>query len=181
MKQKLFKVKHDFRVFFIMLGVLFFQNSFAYYAEDEEENNPEEMQFIIVWDNDGGCISFPLSEYPRFDYNIKDSVVNCVTNLQKIDIPLNNIYKYTLDNVPDVPTSIKPSDVSKHKVIYKSNVIYINNTKAGSNVSIFTIDGILISQYKTDADGHLEIHIGSWTSGFFVLNVNNVSYKIYKK
>ena len=171
-----FKIGRACKLMLVMLGVFFVSHS----AVSADTAGPEDMKYIIVWDNDGGRISFPLEENPTFKYKIDESVVSCITTSNTIDLPLNDVRKYTLDTQPVTPTSIEDAE-SEGRMSYKSDRIYLSNFKAYTVAGIYTADGTMVGSYKADAEGSLTIPMGNWTSGVYVVKVNNVSYKIYKK
>ena len=176
-KPQTFKFSRVCKLMLMMLGVFFISHS----AARAETAEPENMKYIIVWDNDGGRISFPLEENPSFKYNFADSLVSCVTTSNTIDLPLKDVRKYTLDTQPVTPTSIDKAAADDGKMSYESGKIYLSNFKANTIASVYTADGSAVANYKADAEGSLTIPMDNWISGVYVVKVNNVSYKIYKK
>ena len=161
----------------IMLGVFFISST----AVSAKTAGAEEMKYIIVWDKDGGCISFPLEENPCFKYNFTDSLVSCITTSNTIDLPLKDVCKYTLDTQPVTPTSIEEAADNDGKMSYKADRIYLSNFKAYTVAGVYTADGAVVANYKADAEGNLTIPMDNWISGVYIVKVNNVSYKILKK
>ena len=139
------------------------------------------MKYIVVWDNDGGCVSFALEENPRFEYDVDAMLVNCITSKQRVDIPLNEIHKYILDVNPGIPASIDEAVSEENKMSYGGDVIFLNDFTPDTDVLVFTEDGVITARYKTDVNGCLVISTEGWTSGVHVIKANKVSYKIYKK
>ena len=161
----------------IILGLFFTSYSVA----DAKTAEPEQMKYIIVWDNDGGCISFPLDENPCFKYNFTDSLVSCISESNTIDLPLKDVCKYTLDTQPVTPTSIEDAAGDEGRMSYKADRIYLSNFKAYTVANVYTVDGAVVAEYKADAAGNLTIPMDNWVSGVYIVKVNNVSYKIFKK
>lgn len=169
-------------IIIVMLGIFFIPHSNASAKiNNGEPEKTKELKYIIVWDNDGGCISFPLEEMPRFEYNFEDSLVRCVTTSQMVDIPLKDVHKYTLDTGSGLPTSIDDVTPSEGRLVYDDSNIRLVNFKPGSQAVVYTADGALLSSFKINKEGCLSIMTNAWKAGVYVLNVNNVSYKIYKK
>ena len=139
------------------------------------------MKYIIVWDNEGGCMSFPLDEYPHFEYDRDASLVNCITSRQQIDIPMNDIHKYTVDTHPGIPADIEEIETDEGNMSYGGDGIYLKDFASGTNVIVCTVDGNVTNRYRTDGDGCVTIPMNSWTPGVYIIKVNGVSYKIYKK
>ena len=175
-KQQTLKLSRVCRLVLMMLGVFFISHS----AASADTAGPEDMKYIIVWDNDGGRISFPLEENPTFKYKIDESIVSCITTSNTIDLPLKDVRKYTLDTQPVTPTSIEDAE-SEGRMSYQADRIYLSNFNAYTVAGVYTADGAMVGSYKADAEGSLTIPMGNWTSGVYIVKVNNVSYKIYKK
>ena len=176
-KTQSFKLNRVFRLMLVMLVVFFV----SYSAARAETTEPEPLKYIIVWDNDGGRISFPLEENPSFKYNFTDSLVSCITSSNTIDLPLKDVRKYTLDSQPVTPTSIDKADCADGKMSYEADRIYLSNFRANTVAGVYTADGALMADYKADAAGNLTIPMYNWMPGVYIVKVNNVSYKIYKK
>ena len=175
--QRTFKISQVCKLVLIMLGAFLAFPS----VTNAQTAETEEMKYIIVWDNEGGCISFPLEEKPVFKYNMDESTVSCITTSNTIDLPINDVCKYTLDTKPAPPSSIENETTGEGGMSYASDIIYLSNFKAHTTAYVYTAYGSLIGSYKADAEGNLSISMGNWTSGIYIVKVNNVSYKICKK
>lgn len=173
----MFKISRACNFMIVMIGMLFVSHTSAI-AQTERT---EDIKYIIVWDNNDGCVSFPLEEKPIFKYNIEESLVSCITTNNTIDIPLQNVHKYTLDNKPAVPTSIEETAGKEGKMSFATDMIYLRGFKAYTKVGVYTADGVLTDSRKADAQGCLAISMGNWTHGVYIIKVNNVTYKIYNK
>lgn len=181
MKITQFNFLHVGRTVLLMLGALFFINVSASSRAAGEESPDPDLLFVNVWDNDGGCVSYPLTEYPRFEYNYEDSVIHCITTLQDIEFPMVSIHKYTLDDTPGLPTAIGDAYGTDGRVSYSADNIYLSGFEAGADVWLYSSDGMLISHHNTDAAGSLSIPMSSLAQGVYIIKAHNVSYKISKK
>ena len=180
MKKLSFNLLHA-RTFLFMLGALFFISvSASPRAEGEEAVDPD-ILFVNVWDNDGGCLSYPLTEYPRLEYNYGDSLILCITASEELEFPMGSVHKYTLDDTPGLPTEIGSIQGSGSKVSYSADNIYISGFEAGADISLYSVDGLLISHYNADASGNLTIPTGSLAQGIYIIKAHNVTYKISRK
>ena len=176
MKQKALNIKDVLAASVVMLATLFFSLP----LHSQEPDNAE-MKYVVVWDNEGGCISFPLEEKPRFDYDLPSSLVNCITTKQKISIPFREIHKYTLDVNPGIPSSVDNAFNEQGEIKRIAGLINLRNFKPGTEVFVCTVDGVVTARYNTDAAGSLDIDTGKWQQGLYIINVNKVLYKVYKK
>ena len=174
-KQTLLKISSCNKL--LLLLVMLFGMHMNTYSKTASE---DEMNYIIVWDRDGGSISFALEEKPCFKYCFDISVVKCETTKQTIEIPIDDVYKYTLSSEPEIPTLINETSV-EGKMTYGADMIYLSKFAPTSKVYLYTIDGVTIANYAIDADGNLVISTASLAAGVYIIKVNNISCKIIKK
>ena len=59
--------------------------------------------------------------------------------------------------------------------------IVFRNLKAGSNISIYAVNGIQMMNETIANDGEYTFQLSNLTQGVYVVNVNGKTYKIVKK
>ena len=175
-KQLTFKLSRVCKLMLVLLGMFFV----SHMPVSAQTSDTGEMNYIIVWDNGGGNISFPLQEKPIFKYLTDQSVVSCITTETTIDLPLGDVCKYTLATEPPVPTLVE-NVTTDGEMAYRADRIYLSHFASGTMVSIFKVDGAAVASYRADASGNVVIATDGWTEGIYIIKVNNVSYKISKK
>lgn len=181
-KTKLFKMNHAYRIFLLLVSVCLFGNVRSA-AMNDENSKPDVMdiKYFMVWDNAGGCVSFPISEHPRVIPDVVEATVKCVTDKEVISFSIYDVHKYTLEADESGKTFIEKVSDDKGKFNRNANTLYFNNFKPGTKVAVYTIDGTLISSYKIDDNGCLSFSVDNLGKGIYLINTSNVTYKIIKK
>ena len=137
--------------------------------------------YLLVWDRNGGSISFPLSERPNITFDAEQSKVNCVTHKQEISFSLQEVYKYTLEVHEDNATGVEELPIEKGQLFREKNSILFMDFAPGSLVKVFAVNGILVHSGQIDGRGELSIPTTGWSNGVYVINAGNSTFKIIKK
>ena len=133
---------------------------------------------------DGPCLNYAHkgSSY-SFKLNIPEesSNIQCFINNQQAYFNSNEYeYKisYTNEDSYHIQVSgnigVEPTINSSCKITTINNSIYINNLSANSNIKVHNINGQLI--HSSISDGQYTIPLPS--KGFYILKINNKSFKI---
>ena len=59
--------------------------------------------------------------------------------------------------------------------------INITGAKVGINVSVISTDGKAIGTYKTGQDGSVTFSIADLPQGLYIINSENLTFKVFKK
>ena len=82
----------------------------------------------------------------------------------------------------DIERAFKPKTITTdYSVEFSGDVIVFHNLKAGSNISIFAANGILMMNKTLANDGDYTYNLSNLSQGVYVVNVNGKTYKIVKK
>lgn len=150
---------------------------------DVEVTNP--VYFMNLWMHDGGCIAYPLSQYPIILANKNRTIIKM--QKEEIEYSTSDIHKYTLSKTaPEVSeyndmTPIKELQENKTDIRMESNSIVLSQCVADMPVSLYSINGQLVGTYKTDSNGYLAIPMNNLSKGIYIIKSKSITYKIIKK
>ncbi len=144
-----------------------------------DDDRAEAARYLMVWDNGGGLVSFPLEERPCIVTDVKKQQITFTTSSDVIHVPLNEVHKYTLE-AEDL-AAIEETVTDEGSFGRNSNDLTFDNFAPGSVISVYTIDGMKVTSDNIDADGHLSISMEGWNTGVYIIKTESASYKIIKK
>lgn len=154
-------------------------NSSEVYASADDKS--EVVKYFIVWDNEGGFVSFPLEERPRIISDYQKQEIKCITSKQEVIFEMNEVHKYTLHADPDELMSIENVTEPEGSFHRDLNSFGFENFKPGSRVSVYTVNGMLMHSYNIDNDGKLTISTAGWGAGVYLIKTESVTYKVVRK
>ena len=120
----------------------FVQSSLAKFATIGGLSNAQHTLKIVAKD-----ANWPSLDYIRFIINTAKSAVS-VSGIENTNASSTNIY---------------PNPVS--------GVLYISNTEANADISIFSMDGKLVLKLKANG-AEMEIDVAGWNKGIYILSIN---------
>lgn len=177
--RQLFSKNHSYRLLLLILSVLLFTNvrASSIKAMDTEDND-DAARYLLVWNNDGSCTSFALTEHPCITVDVIQGLVNCVTRTEDINLPLNDIHKYTLDANDGSSAGISPA--TDEEGIFKNHAgnLFFYNYEPGTIIAIYNINGTAISTEKINSDGTLLISTAKLKRGIYLIKAGKITYKI---
>lgn len=146
----------------------------------EQKGKTEVVKYLLVWDKEGGFVSFPLEERPRIIADVANSKIRCITSKQEVEFPMADVHKYTLDADPEHADveEITPEEGTFRKDEYS---LLFENYKPGTPVSVYLINGMAVTSDEIDADGRLSVSMLNWETGVYLVKVGSITYKIIRK
>ena len=145
------------------------------------DDKAEVVKYLIVWNNDGSFVSFPLEERPRVVCDYEMQTVKCTTSKKEVSFPMDEVHKYTLHANLDELMSVEDAVAEEGSFYGDANSFIFDHFKPGSNVSVYTIDGMMMHSYEIDNDGRLTISTAGWAAGVYLIKTESVTYKVIKK
>lgn len=137
---------------------------------------------ILVWSKDGEYATFSFADKPviKFDSYDREFVVS--SDNETIYYNETEIAKITLSdannplNVNDIKSdSIMPCIKLDH---YK---LELSKCKPFSEISIYSIDGVMILQSTTDENGCSNIYLSGINTGIYIIKIEQLTFKILIK
>lgn len=144
------------------------------------DENKEVVKFLMVWDNEGSFVSFPLQERPRIVTDVRNNEIVCITSKQEVSFSLDEVHKYTLETDSE-SASVENITSDNSSFSKEANSLGFENFKPGSHVYVYTLDGMVVGSYNINEEGSLTISMEGWNTGVYIIKTDSVTYKVVKK
>lgn len=134
-------------------------------------------QKLIVWLNSGEKVYYELNTMPKTTFTESNIVIS--TTDASVVYPISDIKKYTFES-----SNSSMQNIEGNKDIHVSqngNIVTIANLKEGSSVKVYSVDGIMVSNYVARANESLKITLSKFPVGVYLIRTNNITYKITKR
>lgn len=184
------KLNHYLKFLIVISILLLSKGAYAYTSVTNSEGlsscygmqaDKETVKYLLVWDKDGGCVSFPLEERPRIVTDPQLLLVTCTTQKQEITFSLNDVHKYTLDANDQHDASVEEVDENASGFHRNAGSIELYGFKPETRVSVYTVDGVLVCQNIINSDGCITLYTYNWSNGIYLIKIGNTTYKVTKK
>ena len=133
---------------------------------------------ITINQKDGQQFSFGFADKPVITYTENDLVLK--TTKTEVQYPLSSLSKITFTETETGVDAIL-DDIQSPVLTLDDYVINITGAKAGVSVSVIGSDGKAIGTYKTDQDGGVTFSIADLPQGIYIINSENLTFKVLKK
>lgn len=134
-------------------------------------------KYLIVWSIDGTSVAYSLNEKPTLRFTPTDLIIN--TKDTEIRYSLSDMARFTYGTVDN--TGISNVENEQKEILIGESCLIFPTLKANSVISIFRIDGTLLFNKKIVHSGEYAYSMVSLTKGIYIVTVNGVSYKIYRR
>lgn len=102
-----------------------------------------------------------------------------------VKYPLEYLTKFTFSTKditdPVVPTDIKTEEARDAQFLIEDYTVTITGAKAEIPVRLIASDGRQLKDYKTDKDGSVSFSIAELPDGTYIINSQDITFKILKK
>lgn len=133
-----------------------------------------QVEFLIVNLSDGSAASVALADHPVM--KTSDGQFTVEAENLKLSVPISEVVGYSFSEVSAVEETMV---TSSHNI--DNNHIIFSNMKDGENISIFSMNGMIMAQATTNADGKADINISNFPLGAYIVRTSSSSFKFIKK
>ena len=144
---------------------------------DPDDTSDGTYTSLIILFKDQTTQTFELEDMPVITVEGLDLKV--ATNNADVTIPLKDIVRYYF-KVNSI-TGIDEVNTDQESLDYKNGILVMHGLKAGSVVSIYSLDGKLQQSITVPRDGFYRRSLASLQSGVYIVKANSLSYKIMKR
>lgn len=131
---------------------------------------------LIVLTKDKALHQFLLSDKPTVTFEGNNLKVKVSKNTATF--ALTDVIRFNYKKVD--PTGIDEPVAEPTELGFEDGVLVISNIKAGTIVSVFTLDGKPIRQMKPARTGTYRLNLSQLPSGVYVVKAGTITYKIAK-
>ena len=137
----------------------------------------EPVYSFVVWLHDGGRVSFPLEEHPVVTH--RDGMLVVSSNDAVVEYAHSAVHKFTLTD-EEIPAGIATTELGTRWEQRGETMVFADCTPS-ERLSIFDASGRLVKQYAIAPDGTLEIPLGLFAEGMYVVKIESLTYKFMKR
>ena len=132
---------------------------------------------LVVWFKDGTKVAFAMKEKPKITFIDSELVI---TTKEDKHYSLENMAKFTYESLPDGIKNLLTDDPVPSFFINDETLLF-PSLKAGSTVSLTSLNGTSIFKKTVRSDGEYAFPIANLQDGVYLVTVNGKTYKIVKK
>lgn len=133
---------------------------------------------LLVWSGALEKTEFYLNEHPVIIPN--DGKIVIETKETIVEFEEDSISKFLLSENENSVSMVNEIS-SKAEIRQFDDVLQFSSYEAESPVFVYSINGKLLNQSKTDIDGNLQISLGGYPKGVYVVRTKSITYKIIKR
>lgn len=131
---------------------------------------------LVVLTKDKAQHQFLLTDKPNVTFEGKNLKVKVAKNTATF--ALTDVIRFTYKKVD--PTGIDESVAEPAELSFDDGILVISNIKAGTVVSVYTLDGKPVQQMKPARTGTYRLNLSQLPSGVYVVKAGTITYKIAK-
>lgn len=132
---------------------------------------------LFIEYKDGSMFSYVLANKPKVIFEGNNITVTApeITDVHKME----NVKQFMFS----IPTSVEMISADERRITYTDNeTVCLEGFKAGGSVSVYDINGTLLTGSTVGKDGTVSISLGGLASGLYVIaTTEGKSYKIIKR
>ncbi len=150
-------------------------------AQTTTETTYVDVQYLILTDTAGVSHKFALADEPEIKF--RDGNIIVTSNADTLSTALAGITNYKVES-QKAPTGIKtlPSgNTESDEPAFSFANATVSGLKAGTRVSVYSINGSLVSTVTAGQDGAANLNLGSLPKGIYILRTPTKSFKIVNR
>lgn len=132
---------------------------------------------IAVYQKDGQVAKFAFTEKPVVTYSGSDLVMT--TSKTSVQYPIFLLQKIGFD-VDDIIDDVEEVKLTSTQFGFRDGTLTVSGGEAGSIVSLYTIKGIMVGQYRLDGNGCASIPLHSFGKDLYIVKTKQFSFKFRK-
>ena len=133
------------------------------------------QDLLRIHQKDGQYVDFLFEDEPAVYYREDYLVIN--TAITEVQYPFESVAKFTFTDVATKTEVIKETPA----FTLDNYAISITGAKAQVKVTVISSDGKPVETYKIDADGNAVFSISALPAGMYIINSENLTFKVLKK
>lgn len=134
---------------------------------------------VIVELSSGGTIEIALINSPKIVFDGKK--IKITSTKDNAEYAPSDIIKVKVDEVDANDTGINSIQDEKGQIKYEGGFVRLTGFPANETISVFSINGVLVNTFRTDANGSYTIDLMNLPSGMSIIKTRNESIKITRR
>lgn len=138
-----------------------------------------EKTHLVITAKDGTQVAFALQEQPKVTF-VESELQLKTTNLD-VSYSLVNMVNFKYEKRDIIPSSVINLQGQESVYLLEEDYIVFPFLAKDTEVSLYTINGIMIFSKKVNQSGEYLFPLSHLRSAIYVLKVNDLTYKIIKR
>lgn len=134
---------------------------------------------VIVELSSGGSIEIALANNPKMIFDGKK--IKITSTRDNAEYEPSDILKVKVGEVDAADTEIDGIQDEKGQIKTEGGFVRLTGFPANETISIFSINGVLVDTFRTDANGSCTIDLKNLPSGISIFKAQNESIKITRR
>lgn len=137
----------------------------------------EPIDNLVVWAKDGTKVAYALAEKPKVTFTETDLVIT--SNGIEVNYVLENMARFTYEK----SSSTRITNLENGETSFKldGELLLFPSLKANSTIAIYSTNGTLVFKQTVRQNGEYAFSVSNLNTGVYIVNVNDLSYKIIKR
>lgn len=136
----------------------------------------EEVNALRIHGKSGENVTILLDEKPVVRFDGYDLVVT--THMNVVSYPSADVVKFTYVSV--APDGIRTPGLLDTVFSFEKESVRMANLSPQTRVSVYTVDGRLISSAMTDSSGCASLRLPRQSASVYVVKTSTVTFKIFR-
>lgn len=132
---------------------------------------------LVIWAKDGSKMLFAVKDTPKITFTETDAVV--ITKNLRTVYKVDNLIRFTYEK-SDATNIAKLRD-NNYSFEITNNEIIFHALKGKDVFTLRTLEGKLISKTTVSQNGTHTFSLSNLETGVYIVQLNNLSYKIFKR
>ena len=155
-----------------------------YAAGDVRKFTFEPIYYFVAWLNDGSRTAYTLAQHPVVTYTNGELLLS--TQQQQIAYAAADVRKFTFSTTDitcdeEPPTSVTSPLEQAQQFSLQQGEIHFSGCRAGSPISLYTLDGKLLQTVAADANGNARLATDSYPAGVYIIKTETITHRIIKR
>lgn len=133
---------------------------------------------LVVWAKDGSKTAYALKENPNVTFTSAEMLIK--TSSVEVVYPMDNLQRFTYETSASLSVAVVGEDAVK-PFHFDGESLIITASDLGGRLGVFSIDGKMVLEESIQPGHPAVVTLEYLSPGIYVVNFNNVSYKILKK
>lgn len=142
-------------------------------------NAADKVPGVIVELSSGGTIEIALANSPKMVFDGKK--IKITSTNENAEYEPTEIAKVKIGEVDATDTGINDIQEEKGQIKTEGGFVRLTGFSANEAISVFSINGVLVGTFRTDANGSCSIELGNLPSGISIIKTKNESIKITRR
>lgn len=148
-------------------------------GDDSGQDDPASQEnVLVVWHRDGSKVMFLLADQPVIKYIGENVRITSAYTTTEYAYSAVRKMTYELDESTDINNVVQEQSVP---FSHERESIIFSSTDKELHVQIFSVKGYIVKNFTVHKNESFKFDLGTLSPDIYIVVVNGVTYKIYKR